>query len=88
LVRSYILTEKQRKAIKVYIEELPERMPSIIKQIRHTLSKINLEEMESDIDLLKTMENLKVVIGRSKHEGWLDQKGVFVVRPKTASEEK
>lgn len=87
-MRSYILTEKQRKAIKAYIEDLPDRMPSIIKQIRHTLSKIKIEEMESDIDLLKTMEKLEVPIGRSKHEGWSDQRGVFVVRHQDQSEEK
>lgn len=87
-MRSYILTEKQRKAIKAYIEDLPDRMPSIIKQIRHTLSKIKIEEMESDIDLLRTMENLEVPIGRSKHEGWSDQRGIFVVRHRDQSEEK
>lgn len=88
MVRSYILTEKQRGEIKTYIEVLPERMSSTIKQIRHTLSKIDLEEMETDIDLLKSLQNLEVPIGRSKGEGWTDQRGVFVVRPKAASEEK
>ena len=63
-------------------------MSTTIKHIRHTLSKIDLEEMENDIDLLKTLQNLKVPIGRTKGEGWAEQRGVFVVRHKTASEEK
>lgn len=84
MVRSYILTDKQREKIKAYIEELPERMPGTIRGIRHVVSKIDLRQMEDDVYLLKTLQGLKMPIGRSKGEGWVDQKGKFIVRPEAS----
>ena len=56
-------------------------MPGTIKHIRHVISKIDLDEMIDDIYLLKTLLRLEMTIGRTKEEGWVDQRGKFIVRP-------
>ncbi|KKN15931.1 hypothetical protein LCGC14_0980940 [marine sediment metagenome] len=87
MVRSYILTDKQREKIKAYIEELPERMPGTIRGIRHVVSKIDLQQMLDDVYLLKTLQGLEMPIGRSKGEGWVDQRGKFIVRPSASADQ-
>ena len=57
-------------------------MPSTIKHIRHVISKIDLDEMIDDVYLLKTLQRLEMTIGRTKEEGWVDQRGKFIVRPR------
>ena len=83
-MRTYVLTKEQRQKIKDYIDVLPEKMPQTIKMIRHVLSKVDLDEMIDDIYLLKTLKHLEMPIGRTKGEGWRDQRGKFVVRPEAA----
>ncbi len=80
MVRSYVLIEKEREVIRDYIENLPERMPGRVRRMRHWLFKTDLEEMESDIKLLRVLKELEVPIGRTKGEGWTDQRGKFVVK--------
>ncbi len=81
MVRSYVLIEEEREVIRDYIENLPERMPGRVRRMRHWLFKTDLEEMESDIKLLRVLKELEVPIGRTKGEGWSDQRGKFVVKP-------
>jgi len=66
--------------IRNYIENLPERMPGRVRRMRHWLFKTDLEEMESDIKLLRVLKELEVPIGRTKGEDWGDKRGKFVVR--------
>ena len=80
MVRSFILIEEEREKIKEYMKNLPERMPGRIRRMRHWLFKTDLDEMESDIKLLRVLKELEVPIGRTKGEGWSDQRGKFVVR--------
>ena len=85
MVRSFVLVEKEREVIRDYIENLPERMPGRVRRMRHWLFKTDLEEMESDIKLLRVLKELEVPIGRTKGEGWSDQRSIFVVK-KTEAE--
>lgn len=80
MVRSFILTEKERETIRDYMENLPERMPGRVRRMRHWLFKTDLDEMELDIKLLRVLKEFEVPIGRSKGEGWTDQRGLFVVK--------
>lgn len=80
MVRSFILTEKERETIRDYMENLPERMPGRVRRMRHWLFKTDLDEMESDIKLLRVLKEFEVPIGRSKGEGWTEQRGKFVVK--------
>jgi len=80
LVRSFILTEKERETIRDYMENLPERMPGRVRRMRHWLFKTDLDEMELDIKLLRVLKEFEVPIGRSKGEGWTDQRGLFIVK--------
>ena len=79
-MRSYVLIEKEREVIRDYIENLPERMPGRVRRMRHWLFKTDLDEMESDIKLLRVLKEFEVPIGRTKGEGWTDQRGKFVVK--------
>ncbi len=79
-MRSFILTEKERETIRDYMENLPERMPGRVRRMRHWLFKTDLDEMESDIKLLRVLKEFEVPIGRTKGEGWTDQRGKFVVK--------
>jgi len=79
-VRSFILTEKERETIRDYMENLPERMPGRVRRMRHWLFKTDLDEMELDIKLLRVLKEFEVPIGRSKGEGWTDQRGLFIVK--------
>jgi len=89
LVRGFILTEEERGIIRGYLENLPDRMPGRVRRIRHLLYRSDLEEMESDVELLKILKELEVPIGRAKGEGWRDQRGKFAVYgAKAESEEK
>ena len=86
MVRGFILTEEERGIIRDYLENLPERMPGRVRRIRHLLYKSDLDEMGSDIKLLKALKGLEVPIGRTKGDGWRDQRGKFAVH-RTESEE-
>ncbi len=79
-MRSFVLTEKERETIRDYMENLPERMPGRVRRMRHWLFKTDLDEMESDIKLLRVLKEFEVPIGRTKGEGWTDQRGKFVVK--------
>lgn len=89
LVRSFVLTEAERKTVRDYIKNLPERMPGRIKRMRSRLFRTDLEEMRSDIELLEILRSIDVPIGRirsgGRGEAWSDQRGKFVVRHKTES---
>lgn len=90
LVRSFVLTEAERKIVRDYIEDLPERMPGRIKRMRSRLSRTaDLEEMKLDIELLEILKGIKVPIGRirlgGRGESWRDQRAKFAVRPRTES---
>lgn len=88
MVRTFILTDKQRKAVEEYLDKLPEKMPGTIKVIRHKLAKTDLVQMGLDLELLKMLKGMEIPIGRSKGTSWSDQRGKFVVRrPKAESEE-
>ena len=80
MVRSFVLSEKERETIREYMQNLPERMPGRVRRMRHWLFKTDLDEMESDIKLLRALKELEVPIGRTKGEGWSDQRGTFVVK--------
>jgi len=80
LVRSFVLTEKERETIRDYMVNLPERMPGRVRRMRHWLFKTDLDEMESDIELLRSLKEFEVPIGRTKGEGWTDQRGTFFVK--------
>jgi len=57
--------------------------------MRHLLFRADLDEVESDLKLLRTLKELEVPIGRAKGEGWSDQRGKFAVYgAKAESEEK
>ena len=86
MVRGFVLTEVEREIIRDYLENLPNRMPGRVRRMRHSLYRSDLEEMGSDVELLKALKALEVPIGRAKGEGWRDQRGKFAVQ--TESEEK
>jgi len=86
-VRGFILTEGEREIIRDYLENLPERMPGRVRRMRHLLFRANLDEVESDLELLRTLKGLEVPIGRTKGESWSNQRGKFAVRAETESEE-
>ena len=87
LVRGFILTEEEREIIRDYLENLPDRMPGRVRRMRHSLYRSDLDEMESDVKLLRILKELEVPIGRAKGEGWRDQRGKFDVHG-AESEEK
>lgn len=73
-MRSFVLDEEERKVIRDYMENLPERMPGRVRRMRHWLSKSDLDEMESDIVLLRSLKELEVPIGRTKGRQWRHQR--------------
>ncbi len=70
MVRTFLLNANQREKIKAYLREMPSKMPPIIKTVRFYLAKTDLDEMESDLVLMRKLKNLDVKIGRTKGEEW------------------
>lgn len=64
MVRSFILNDEQRQAIKNYLRKRPNAMSSQIRQIRLRAKKLDFEVMESDMELLKQLAALKIPKGR------------------------
>ncbi len=69
-MRRFVLNANQRKVVKAYLRELPSKMPPIIKTVRFSLARTDLDEMESDLVLLRALKELDVKIGRTKGEEW------------------
>ena len=84
MVRSFILNDDQRKAIKDYLRDRPNAMSPQIRQIRLRARKLDFEVMRSDMELLKRLAVLKVPKGRKA----LDMKAKFDVRQKQATDVK
>ena len=66
LVRSYLLNDEQREAVKNYVSarKRPRVMPGNILQIRMRVKAIDFDQMQEDIKLLKKLGAIKVPIGR------------------------
>ena len=64
MVRSFILIEEQRQAIKDYLEHRPSVMTSQIRQIRLKARKLDYEQMSSDLEFLSRLSKLKIPKGR------------------------
>lgn len=76
MVISYILSDKQRQAIKKYLREKPSAMSPEIRQIRFRGGRLDFDLMESDLRLLKCLVLLKIPKGRKSK----DMMAVFAVR--------
>ena len=76
MVRSFILNDEQREAIKDYLKERPNAMSPQIRQIRLRAKKLDFDVMASDMELLRRLAALKIAKGRKA----LDVKAKFNVR--------
>ena len=95
MVRSFILNDEQREAIKDYLRDRPSAMSSTIRQIRLRAKRLVANEtfgaMEADIELLRRLAALKIAKGRKaldvkakfnvRHPQSADLKSSFVARP-------
>lgn len=84
MVRSYILSDGQREAVKDYVTNRRQNMPGGIRSIRHRLKFLDFDEMEEDILLLRKLNTMKIPIGRKAKE----VPAKLVVRQKTGNEVK
>ena len=73
MVRRFLLNANQRETVKAYLRDMPSKMPGIIKSVRFSLARTDLDEMESDLVLMRELKNLHVKIGRTKGEWKYDQ---------------
>uniref|UniRef100_A0A6M3MAN6 Uncharacterized protein n=1 Tax=viral metagenome TaxID=1070528 RepID=A0A6M3MAN6_9ZZZZ len=76
MVRSFILSNEQRQAIKNYLGTRPTAMSSQIRQIRLRAKKLNYDAFITDMELLKQLAVLKVPKGRKTN----DVKASFTVK--------
>jgi len=76
MVRSFILSDVQRLAIKDYLRKRPNAMSPQIRQIRLRAKKLDFAVMKSDVELLRRLADLKVPKGRKA----LDVKASFEVK--------
>lgn len=81
-MRRRILTESQRQAIEEYLRDLPLAMPDLVRQMRSQANRMDFEQFEADIRLLKDLRDLEVRMGRPPNSDYVDQKAKFIVRHK------
>ena len=84
LVRTYLLNKDQRKAIKGYMTNPSDAMPGGVRQVRHRLKGMDLDEITSDVDLLRRLDAMVIPIGRKSGE----VAAKFKVRQKTENDVK
>ena len=64
MVRSFVLNDVQRQAIKHYIEKKPTLMGGKIRQLRMKVKTLDFDQMIADIALLRQLKELKIPKGR------------------------
>jgi hypothetical protein len=74
-----LLTERQRNEIEKYLEDQPNTMPQYIRSLRNLLKKIDYEQMDSDLALMKKLSGLVVPMGRKKND-WQNLQARVLVR--------
>jgi hypothetical protein len=62
------VNENQREAMKEYISTLPPVMPDNIRQIRHQIKSMDLDQVIDDVRLLRRLDRIEVPIGRKSNE--------------------
>ena len=78
MVRSFILNDEQRAAIKEYLDERPNAMSSQIRQIRLRAKRLDGKAMREDLELLEQLASLRIPKGRKS----ADVQARFTVRAK------
>ena len=88
MVSSRVLPEEQREQIQHYLEYRPIKMPDVVRQIRSKVNReMDLDQMESDIQLLRRLASLDLKIGRPTEEE-RDMKAIGLIRHKKGDEVK
>ena len=79
MVQKSLLSDRQREEIKTYLGEMPRAMPDYVRGIRAACKKIDLEQIEEDLKLVRILTDLELPIGRRKNN-YQDQMAKFVIR--------
>jgi len=88
MVTKRLLTNRQRLEITKYLSEMPDAAPDYIRLLRSYCKKVDFEQMESDLILMKKLSNLSVKMGRKRLRDSRDQKVIMTVRGKGAADAK